>query len=165
MMRYKPRHVVLPANRIFNYIGPERVVHNKSDEERATAVRELIDRRNKIDNFYDNLEQDILANGVKNPIVVNAGWVPVNILEDDYFPQRIRDTGKQILVCLQLGGSRLWYAQKYNLNIPCIVNDFVDMFDEPELMSRKEIAACFTDDPANVFITRDGIELDPCVKP
>lgn len=111
--KYKVRFKVLPSNIICNALVPNE--------------HELIRKKN----FYTNLEKSILEKGFINPIMINAGFCPW--ISQRYLPKKMAQDSNKILVCCKWGGSRLWVAQKHNFDIPCIISDFIGMFDEPEM--------------------------------
>lgn len=86
-------------------------------------VRKL-EHRNE---FYTKLEESILKEGFRNPIFCNS-------IEEGTFSR--------------VGTSRLWIAKKHNLNIPCIIADYVDRWTELELLpDEAAIRAKFLDQP------------------
>lgn len=111
--KYKVRYQILPSLSICNALeqGPEEILRKKK--------------------FYDNLESSILNEGFRNPIMINAGYCPPICYRK--LPQEMAKNPDTILVCCKWGGSRLWVAQKHGLEVPCLVSDFVDRFDGPDL--------------------------------
>jgi len=80
--------------------------------------------------FYTRLEESILKEGFRNPIFCNA--IPEGLFS-------------------RVGTSRLWIAKKHNLEVPCIIADYVNRFPElEELRTEKEIRAKFKDQPNKV---------------
>ena len=107
--------------------------------------RRLKDTRN---GFYSKLEESILRDGFRNPVLVNAGFVP-----DVYhhlLPDEWRKDPAKILACVNLGGSRLWVAHQHKLTVPCIVSDFVGRFagqGHEELVDPAAVIALHHDKP------------------
>lgn len=81
--------------------------------------------------FYDTLEASILEKGFINPILINAGFCPP--ISVRHLSREMRQDASKILVCCKWGGSRLYIAQKHKLDVPCLISDFIDRYDEPEL--------------------------------
>lgn len=111
--KYKVRYKILPSHSICNAL--------------QQPPAELL-RKNK---FYTELEKSILEKGFINPIMINAGFCPP--IDHRKLPNAMKKNPSEILVCCKWGGSRLYIAQKHNLEIPCLVSDFIDRFDEPNL--------------------------------
>lgn len=115
---YVVRLLTLPANDILNLLAPNEVVLEKRKE------------------WYKTLEDSILEDGVRNPIMVNAGKC------DDYLRGRLPKEWKQdhdlILVCCRYGGSRLFMAQKHDLEVTCLVSDYIGRYEDKQLIKYKE---------------------------
>ncbi|NJO61612.1 MAG: hypothetical protein HC836_26200 [Richelia sp. RM2_1_2] len=111
--RYKVKYKILPSTSICNAL-----------EQNSAEIN-----RKKI--FYDELEKSILEQGFINPIMVNAGFCPT--ISKRYLPKHMVENKNEILVCCKWGGSRLYIAQKHQLDIPCLISDFIGKFVEPEL--------------------------------
>ena len=158
---YRIRYVVLPSNQIINVCGPHRMPPNlsgKQRELREISNQRYIDGMNKKNGFYTKLEASILKDGIRNPILVQAGYCMPKWHQ--YLPQDIVDNPEKILVCNTHGGSRLYIAQKHNLEIPCLVNDFLDVFPyEKTLEYTEEILECFTDKPVGIMFGDKGISI------
>lgn len=158
-MGYKIRYLILDSNLIFNYCGPAAGLHNISPERQKLAIKRKIDKRNDIDNFYNRLEENILQDGFIDPITINAGFVKPVTWRRHPFQSLPKE---EILSCYKIGGSRLWVAQKHNLKIPCIVNDFIDRFiNAEELKTEREIMEKFINKPSKVIFDPDGVYIFP----
>ncbi|MFA5488436.1 MAG: hypothetical protein WC284_04375 [Candidimonas sp.] len=141
---FKIYYVVLNANDIINYCGP---------------TRSYIDHLNKKNKFYKKLEKSILDCGFRNPILVTAGRAGIPNIRIDKLPENIDIDDS--LICDRHGGSRLWVGQKHNMDIPCIVSDFVGRFfdHENELKNTLDIKNCFTDKPEIIRINAHGVHI------
>lgn len=147
-VEYKIRYAIVPSRSIFNLLGPN--IKNKNPEH-------YVNRRNSIDNFYNNLEESILKHGVRNPVSTSAGNIkkPQQI---ELLPEDMQKDRSKIWVCDFQGGSRLWIAQKYDLDVPCIIADFVNRFtDFEELNTADEIMAKFVDKPQDIRLYHWGV--------
>jgi len=83
--------------------------------------------------FYTKLEESILKEGFRNPIFCNA------IAEGTFS---------------RVGTSRLWFAKKHGLDIPCVIADYVNAWPElEELKGEAEIRAKFKDQPHLIDLT------------
>ena len=94
-MKYKIYHTTLPSVAIENLVDPF------DDPEKAQIH---IDKLNQSVGFFNRLEESILAQGFRYPLLVIA-----------------RDNVDFVRA---VGGSRLWVAKKHNLDVPCIISDF-----------------------------------------
>lgn len=157
---YTARYVVIPSNLIFNECGPMSAGPTGWSEDkikkREIAAQKYIDTLNRKNGFYNNLEASILKEGVRNPILVTAGWCPERKILN--LPLEMQEDHSKILVCHSSGGSRLWIAQKYNLDIPCIVSDFCNMFPEGKLLeTAQDVLECHKDEPRAIKIGGHGV--------
>ncbi len=146
-MDYDLRYVILDSNLIFNLIGIES---------------------NKEEDFFTKLEESILDEGFRNPILVRCGWHPVESFAfglkgwcrqlESKLPLEMQEDSKKILVSYNSGGSRLWVAQKHNLKIPCLIADFIGRFSDEQLVKKTEKDALrfFKDKPYRLTINSRG---------
>jgi len=143
---YITRYVVIPSNLIFNECKPE------------IRAQEYIDTLNKNNGFYDKLEASILKEGIRNPILVRSGWYLSSKITK--LPFEMQENSTKILVCYDSGGSRLSIAQKHNMDIPCIVADFVDRFSEEKILkTEQEIFDCYKDCPDTIEFKSHGVHI------
>lgn len=149
-MNYEIRYIErYPSRKIYNYLGPWDW---RDGEERKNKRKDLYYNNKE---WYDNLEKDILEKGVLNPILVVYG----EIAKNDWLclPEFIK---KDPLICYYLGGSRLFVCQKNDLEIPCIISDFVGKFSNyPKLYHGYEIKKLFTTPPKNIKFTKYGLDI------
>lgn len=159
-MSYKLRFTTINSNDIYNYAGPGYGVHYCSKEERARQAQKHVDARNKRDGFFDKLEESILKDGFRNPLIIHAGFVYPSVWKN--MPPYLTNQGMEnVLMCMNWGGSRLWVAQKHNLDVSCVVLDFVNRFkNEPWLKTANEIRSAFTDKPTKIIMKEDRIFLE-----
>ena len=66
---------------------------------------------------------------------------------------------KNVIICDRHGGSRLWIAQKYDLDIPCMVSDFCNMFPEYKSLKEEELLDYYKDKPDCVIMNPSGIDV------
>ncbi|MEM5878051.1 MAG: hypothetical protein QXF12_04185 [Candidatus Aenigmatarchaeota archaeon] len=148
-MNYTVRYVKeYPSRKIYNYLGP----WDWRDDEERKERRKYLYYENK--EWYDRLEENILKNGILNPILVVCGQIAKN----DWccLPEFVK---KEPIICYFLGGSRLFIAQKHNLMIPCLVSDFLGKFsDYPSLYHGYEIREKFSNPPKNIKFTKYGLD-------
>ena len=143
---YTLRYGILKSKNIFNECGPHSGGKPGWDDEaiesRRVVAQRKIDGLNERTNFYNNLEKSILKEGFRNPIIVNAGWCP-KIRDrgfNDRLPLDMQEDNSKILACNTNGGSRLWVAQRNDLDIPCIIVDYINRFEDfPILETRDDI--------------------------
>jgi len=160
---FKIYYTVLPSKLIFNECGPESAGpigwSDKIIKQRQKLAEQYIEKLNKQNNFYNNLEKSILKEGFRNPILAKAGWcLPKKYIS---LPDNMKNNFSELLICDSNGGSRLWIAQKYNLDIPCIISDFIDrFFGCKELKTIEDIYSCYKDKPKRIFIDKTGVSID-----
>ncbi len=150
--------VNVPARIILNLTGPrylpeislcwrgKRDWHDPFYEPlRDLMQRTYVDEFNYVNGHYCLLENDIIENGVRNPVMLTTGGV------------RRRDKAEVPprwggwLISEYLGGSRIYIAQKHNLMIPAIVNDYAGLFlFAKKLNSARDVADCFESRPGIV---------------
>lgn len=146
---YQIKFVIINSRKIYNYIGPWDW---RDGLERINKRQYIYDRAL---NWYNDLEHDILSNGVKNPISVVSGFLAKNDFRS--LPEFAR---KEYLICNIHGGSRLFVCQKHNLDIPCIVSDFNNRFkNAPNLYDVKEIFSLFENKPERIIYSKYGLDL------
>lgn len=163
---YKLRYGILDSNIIFNEIGPFSGGQPGWDDE-SVRIREEkglkhIKFINEQTGFFNKLEESILKDGFRNPILVNAGWCPLihDRGKNPRLPLEMQDDHSKILSCNHNGGSRLYIAQKHNLKIPCIVVDYVDRFPEFKLLETKEDALeQYIDIPPRVMMLKQDFKI------
>ncbi len=161
------KYAVLDSNIIFNECGPHsagpRGWSPKRIEKRNIAAERWINTMNRKNGFYDKLEESILKEGCRNPILIVAGWCRENKLS--HLPIEMQEDHKKILWCGSNGGSRLWVAQKHNLTIPCIISDFVNMFPNELILEadgesvEEKILAYYKDKPKKVTVNMYGVAV------
>lgn len=149
---YVVRYIILPGRHIFNSVGPDNTLS-------IWKPTKIVKRKSlRINPFYKKLEQNVLAEGFRNPILISAGFA--NEGKRGSYPKEWKNDETKVLVCLRNGGSRLWVAQKHNLDIPCIVADYKNIFpDNKPLESIEEIYKYYTDKPSDIKLTPFGIKV------
>lgn len=163
---YTLRYGILDSNIIFNECGPYSGGKEGWDEEaiksREVKALKMIEILNNDRGFYIKLEESILKDGFRNPIIVNAGWCPKirDRGKNGRLPLKMQNDNSKILTCNSNGGSRLWVAQKNNLAIPCIIADYVDRFSDLLMLETKEdILKHYNDKPRKVMILKDQFRV------
>lgn len=147
-LKYKVRYGILPSRRIYNHVSP----YLSNDRDPLRYIR-IINNQN---DFFEKLEKSILEEGIKNPILVVAGHK--NIIAKHNLPDEMKKDITKSLVCNASGGSRLWIAQKYNMDIPCLISDFVDRFFEfPAITEIHEIIKYYKYLPQEIGMNEDGL--------
>lgn len=156
------RYVIMNPHEIFNECGPENtgpwqwtphdIMTRKANAEKT------IHQRNKRDKFYTLLEKSILQEGFRNPILVCAGWCPPKKYKK--LPPTMKNNKNKILICDRHGGSRLWIAQKHDLDIPCIISDFCGRFNDQALCeNQNDVLKYFQDQPDRLVINAHGVHV------
>jgi len=157
------RYGLIPSNDIANVVGPgagPSITAPIHIEGRESIQDAYIKMKNNENGFYTKLEENILSMGFLNPILVCAGQCVESY--KSWLPESMKQDSNTILACDRLGGSRLWVAQKHNMDIPCIISDFIDMFGEREefevLDSIPAIVRKFKT-KARAKVTPDGVHV------
>ena len=119
----------------YGIIDPH-LITNKLAPSREQMYREEKERR-----FFSKLEASILEQGFRNPINV---WATEEIVEPRY------------------GGSRLYFAQKHNIPIPCIISDHACIFPELEEITISDCWKKFLDPPRKIYPTPRGLNMSGC---
>lgn len=163
-MKYSVRYAILPSRSIYNYCGPGYGKHYLSPKDREKEVEKHVVARNKRDGFFQKLEESILREGFRNPITVNSGYIHPTCWRN--LPPHITRCGlENFLVCVEWGGSRLYVAQKHNMEVPCLIVDYSGKFaDEQRLRTVAEISNVYRDKPKRIRLEAKGICLEMDVK-
>lgn len=128
---------------------------------RSNIIREFEQGLNEICGHYEKLEKSILEHGIRDPLIITCGW-PVK--KKNYnMPPEIKEIQpyKRFLLEGTTGGSRLWVAQKHNMQVPCIINDFSKSKPRGKrLYTQEEIISLFKDKPmALTYNPRYGVNV------
>ncbi|MCW5695787.1 MAG: hypothetical protein KIS96_03520 [Bauldia sp.] len=122
------------------------------DPVRDLMERVYVEEFDRENGHYRRLEESVLRDGVKAPVMLVSGGVRRRRVSE--MPPHLRDR-PDLLVCEYLGGSRLYIAAKHAMRVPAVVNDFADLFPgAPELRTVEDVAAAFPVPPK-------VIRLDP----
>ena len=157
----KTYFAMVPARQIFGSVGRCGGGHNTVWEDwstvgrraRANIIREFEEGINQICGHYTKLEASMLAEGMRNPLIITCGQPLRRTL--NHLPPELRsmDQSRWLLLEGTAGGSRLWVAQKHDMVIPCFVNDRTGRFAGAEAITTVEQAlAKYQDPPAQLVI-------------
>jgi hypothetical protein len=108
---------------------------------------------NKICGHYEKLEASMVSEGIRNPVVVTCGLPKKRTIK--HVPPELLALPESALLLLEgtTGGSRLHIAQKHNMTIPCIVNDWTGKFDlATEIVSEQQARGYYKDQPEQVVV-------------
>jgi hypothetical protein len=156
-MNYEVRFGMLPAKSIYNFLGPCPARNFQSLEEKTLAEEQAVASRNSIDGFYERLEKSILEDGMNDPVIINSGHVPDTIKTylPDFIVEKFIDN---LLICYQIGGSRLWIAQKHDMVVPCLINDHNNRFPHFEtLRTPLDILWKYKSSPSYISFMNDAV--------
>lgn len=160
-------YAMLDPNKIFGMIGRcgggyNTVWEDWSSEGRTARehiTREYEEGLDKICGHYSKLEKSIVEEGFRNPLIITCGTPRRRKLT--HLPPEMRSTPTHEWLLMEgtTGGSRLWVAQKYNIPVPCIVNDFTGKFNAGvKIKSVQQAKLYYKDPPLNLtFSPRLGI--------
>lgn len=127
-------------------------------EKREKINDEWYERYDAITNHYSKLEESILKEGMRNPLVITCGYPLIRRVRN--LPNEMRSAKPEDLLLLEGydGGSRLWVAQKHNIPIPCIINDRTGRFANcEELKTKEQILAKYQDKPQFFSLSSSGV--------
>ena len=126
----------------------------------ASIVNSFTYLYDKNKEFFFKLEQSILNKGILNPILVSAGRCADRF--KDSLPREMKESSKKILVCDQIGGSRLSIAKKHNLIIQCIIVDWINRFPNlPKINNTEDLSKLFNNQPGEVYFDSQGFRVSP----
>jgi hypothetical protein len=169
---YKTYFAMIDANRIFGMVGRcgggyNTVWEDWSDQGRAARtkiIQEFEEGINEICGHYTKLEQSILNEGFRNPLIITLGK-PVrksfNLLPPEL---KAKPTNQLYLLEGTTGGSRLWVAQRHNMLVPCFVNDYTDTLMGEEITTVDQVVKYYKDKPREIsFHPKHGLieSFDP----
>jgi hypothetical protein len=155
------RYVELPAKLIFGMVGRCGGGYNSLWEDwsdsgrlnRERIMKEYEYELNKICGHYDKLEHSILVEGIRNPVVITCGYPKRRSI--NFLPPELLSRPESSLLLLEgtTGGSRLHVAQKHDMTIPCIVNDWTGRFSHyPEILTEQQARSYYADQPELIVI-------------
>lgn len=153
------RYAMIPGKDICYAVGSVGSVITQSTQndpnvkDRIKKTEELQEYlSNKVRGFYQKLERSILCEGFRNPVLITAGE-PLRYRHlIKQFENLLGSNKREWLIAEYLaGGSRIYIAQKHNLNIPCIVKDQVGRFSDcPLIRTERQMLSYFKDRPAKI---------------
>ena len=145
---FKTKYVRALPNSIFNYAKCSGLPEN---------TPERIER-------YQKIENSILTDGFYNPISVVGGiqqLLNLQQLKPNLLPSEMAENPDEAVVCYSHGGTRLYFAQKHNIKIPCIVADFTNRFPNGKVIeSVKELRGYFKSELKKCLITPTGLYVE-----
>jgi hypothetical protein len=126
---------------------------------RELIMQEYEQQMDKLCGHYRKLEESILGEGVRNPVIVTCGLPkkrPIDLLPPEL---RSQSSNRLLLLETSTGGSRLHVCQKHNLTIPCLVNDWHGRFTAAPLVPSDQHALQYYRDPPQklTFDRRRGL--------
>ena len=127
-------------------INPILVVTTREYSERE--VERLKQKKGNLDKKMKK-HRPFKSSYLKDPLWFEKDKIPASAIDENGF----------ILVCRMLGGTRLKYAQKHNLPVPCLISDLVSKYKEIESLGHEEILASFDQEPKRLSYTSYGIEM------
>jgi hypothetical protein len=155
----------LPAIKIFGMVGRCGGGYNTLWEDwsmegrakRQFIMQEYEQELDKICGHYAKLETSILTEGIRNPVVVTCGLPKKRTIK--HLPPELLNLPESELLLLEgtTGGSRLYIAQKHNLMIPCIVNDWTGRFaNETEIVNEQQARTYYKDQPTLIEVSPEN---------
>jgi hypothetical protein len=159
ILHYRTHYATLPANDIFGMVGRSGGGYNtiwtdwsnEGRSKRESIMREYEEGLNAICGHYSKLESSILKEGIRNPVIITCGHPRRRSIEFLPPEMRVLPPDKLLLLEATMGGSRLHIAQKHNINIPCIINDWTGRFkNQPRIRSESEARQCYADRPSRI---------------
>lgn len=127
---------IVDPNTVFGMVGRcgggyNTVWEDWSDEGRAAReaiMREYEIEMNKLCGHYEKLEESVIKEGLRNPVIISCGF-PRRCKMEHLPPElKLKPPASRLLLEGTTGGSRLWAAQKHNVPLPCFINDFSNSY-------------------------------------
>jgi hypothetical protein len=134
-----------------------------SCSKREEAMQEY---HTRMQDFYQKLVISVLRDGFDNPILVKTGKC-IEIYKK-YLPESMKVDENKILVCDSNGGSRLWVAQNFRMDIPCVISDFSGMFKDSnfkKLSTEDDVKKCYKSAIENIVFGDQGITFTYNISP
>ena len=149
------KYAIVPPDRIFNWLGMGNVtawvnfpqLRKTWWSEGTVEIRQLI--QNLYIKFFDkhtkhftNLEASMLKDGFHAPVNTITG-PPRGMYLDEAFPNHalppeLQDKPNTALCTHTFGGSRVIFAQKHNIEVPCFIYDFTNAFPNAEVLKTQQ---------------------------
>jgi hypothetical protein len=152
------KHAILESSKICSVLAPGDSFIDWSPAgllKKQQILENEIQRRNSVDSFYEKLEADILTNGFLNPLLVYAGHIQSQYFER--LPPYMQQFSSDIIACVH-GASRLYYAHKHKLSVPCVVVDWREIFPEARrIRTEGEFKSLYKTPPNKFFLNKDGL--------
>jgi len=159
------RYVEIPARKIFGMVGRCGGGHNTLWEDwsadgrrkRNLIMHEYEKNLDEICGHYSKLEKSILEDGFRNPVIITSGLPRRR--HKRYLPPELLNGAESDLLLLEgtTGGSRLHVAQKYDLTIPCLVNDWTGKFKNyPKISTEAQARNYYNDQPNLIKFEKSG---------
>jgi len=159
MPRYTTHYMIMPARSIFGSVGRSGGGYNTVWSDWSTTGRwkrdlimaEYERAMDELCGHYRLLESSILAEGIRNPMIVTCG--PPRRRSWDQIPPEMQQWPKTNLLIMETltGGSRLWVAQKHDMAIPVLVNDWTGRFSGvPAVANIAEALSYYQDPPRSL---------------
>lgn len=156
-------YAMLNPRNIFGMVGRcgggyNTVWEDWSESGRAARdhiTKEYEDGLNYICGHYTKLEESILKEGFRNPLIITCGHPLKRQLH--HLPPELRSRPSHELFLLEgvTGGSRLWVAQKLRIPVPCIVNDTTGKFKQgTRILSASQAKRYFRDIPKTLTLSK-----------
>ncbi len=118
---------------------------------RENIMREYEIEMNALCGHYTKLEESIIKEGLRNPIIINCG-LPTRCKIKHLPPEILAlQPNERLLLEGTTGGSRLWVAQKLNLSINCFINDLSNNFSgKHRILTTKQALTYYKDKPRSL---------------
>lgn len=120
-------------------------------EARDNIIREFMEGMDEACGHFTKLEESVLKEGFRNPIIVTCNTVPRRH-GPRALPPELRNQPEVLIAEGTTGGSRLWAAQKHDMVIPVIINDWLGNYRHcPEMRDEDDLLVYYTDPPKEGF--------------
>lgn len=164
--KYQVHYAQLPAQSIFGMVGRCGGGYNTiwvdwspdGRAKRELIMKEYEEALNGISGHYSKLEESMLREGMRNPIIITCGLPRRRPME--CLPPELQEQNPQDLLLLEslMGGSRLHVCQKHNMDIACLINDWTGRFRSfPIVPSISAAESYFIDKPKLSFDAKLGL--------
>lgn len=139
---YRLVYTVLDHSEIFNYLRPKP---------------KQIEERNKKDNFYADLEESVIAEGIRNPLTIVSHSKSKRRRYFATLPPEVYSDESIVNICIN-GGSRLLMAERHDLKVPCIICDYERVLPGKVITTMEHLYSLHRDKPSELILTTYGIQ-------
>lgn len=156
------RYIELPPERIYNWLDQFNCTawlnvkswHDTWWEPETVSLRKQFamiwrEEFDKITGHFSKLEHSIAQEGIITPVSCVSGPPRDQFLNaatnniPAHVPPEYQDNINDLIYTQPFGGSRVIFAHKFHLNVPCVVHDFSNLFPDAPLVTSENYQQWF----------------------